>query len=1092
MADLKNSTRINYKATYNQISPGVPKQDPPPSDHNNPNQPQQPVSGVKLLKRAMEKAVFVQTLQIIPQELNALKDAGRERYHDARAKGAANLWNALDAIVNDSSATSTLKNAAAFADIPGDQLVDFAYQLLDFRKKMADTIDKNIAGILLKYKDSRLQPAEAVSPKNAEQAQQELKNQGVKMEASTNTGGIPLKTMVFPQDKTDKKAEAKKDDTKNADAKDGDAKPKRQQLSLKQQVSIDGSHALANPTISEFNKATITPQFKVSANDALVWAEKNQPEMFNSLYSHLSPYLADSKTMEAGKAGYMSKFMSGHYATLFDHGKTTGVIAGFETRMTIEPVGNLHLERIEMYPSGVERGELVHSVPLSPSETVNISHKEWSVRQQEFEDIVQDYFEGYSEEGVSEKNDLAMSNESQSKHATALNIGASLSASYSSVTLSTSFGYNSTTDDQQSRKDSRNHSMTITKKASARTKKDHKVTFKVVSVAGSEDQSVRVITNPSTTDAMRIDYFQMARKWKADLLRYGLRMTYDIVIPDPGSALVTKVKQVRDLDALINQPFSFSLPLTAITYNSLAADPHFISNYDQLAADYNASVPAPPEAIKYQNVHKETTEVQHYDYVNFDSLEFEIDDKYFIHSIQWGRQWQTDENETRDYIKLVNLQINDLVGKSGKLALDFDFQYVYNFVYNIEFTLRPKVQVLLDWRLQVWNQLRLAAEENFNKSLQDYKDQRAQLIAEINNYDALTLRRMEQEEIMKGVLRWIFGPSFYLVPFNIQSLFGPDSNDPEVQDVLDPNQLSTTQWNDVLEHGEFIKYIHNAIEWENVLYFSYPYFWDDNKLWDFKKFLYHPDQTHKVFLRAGAARVVLTIRPGFEDSFTQLIENGAFGSLPLPHPYVTIAQEIQNFAKTNYPGFPPANPEQNARPLLYLEQRRVWKEMQFIIQLLDAFKADAANGGRFPGTIAGNAVTAALLTPYLNGPIMINGLPYNGVNDYNTHANNDQLALDPNTPLEALLPTYGAVPVNDLWGNPYFYKSPGDTGDYDLISFGADGAVGGEDKNADISANAEASLIATWYEYTPINALDIGITMNLPNIVPAALKAGIA
>ena len=51
------------------------------------------------------------------------------------------------------------------------------------------------------------------------------------------------------------------------------------------------------------------------------------------------------------------------------------------------------------------------------------------------------------------------------------------------------------------------------------------------------------------------------------------------------------------------------------------------------------------------------------------------------------------------------------------------------------------------------------------------------------------------------------------------------------------------------------------------------------------------------------------------------------------------AQEIQNFANTNYPGFPPANPEQDARPLLYLEQRRVWREIQYVIQLLNAHTA---------------------------------------------------------------------------------------------------------------------------------------------------------
>jgi len=285
-----------------------------------------------------------------------------------------------------------------------------------------------------------------------------------------------------------------------------------------------------------------------------------------------------------------------------------------------------------------------------------------------------------------------------------------------------------------------------------------------------------------------------------------------------------------------------------------------------------------------------------------------------------------------------------------------------------------------------------------------------------------------------------------------------------------------------MERGEFIKYVHNAIEWENVLYFTYPYFWDDNNLWDLKKFLYHPDPTHRTFLRSGAARVVLTIRPGFEPSFTSLIETGAFGGLPGPHPYVTIAQEIQDFANTNYPGFPPANPEQDARPLLYLEQQRVWREMQFIIQLLNACKTDT---GSFPPQAAADTVPAAALTPYLNGPIVINGTSYNGINDYNTQSNNQMLALDPTTPQDALLPVYAQVPVNDLvWGRPYFYKCPGNTGDYDLICYGADGVPGGTGKDADISANCEASLISTWYEYTPTSALDIGITMNAPNSVP--------
>jgi general secretion pathway protein G len=42
-----------------------------------------------------------------------------------------------------------------------------------------------------------------------------------------------------------------------------------------------------------------------------------------------------------------------------------------------------------------------------------------------------------------------------------------------------------------------------------------------------------------------------------------------------------------------------------------------------------------------------------------------------------------------------------------------------------------------------------------------------------------------------------------------------------------------------------------------------------------------------------------------------------------------------------------------------------------------------------------------------------------------------------------------AVP-SDPWGNAYEYKSPGDNGPYDLVSYGADHQLGGERDNADV------------------------------------------
>ena len=47
-------------------------------------------------------------------------------------------------------------------------------------------------------------------------------------------------------------------------------------------------------------------------------------------------------------------------------------------RRTLEPIGLLHLELLQMTPEDIERGELVYSLPLAPKEKVTLSHKEWA------------------------------------------------------------------------------------------------------------------------------------------------------------------------------------------------------------------------------------------------------------------------------------------------------------------------------------------------------------------------------------------------------------------------------------------------------------------------------------------------------------------------------------------------------------------------------------------------------------------------------------------------------------------------------------------------------------------------------------------
>jgi hypothetical protein len=272
------------------------------------------------------------------------------------------------------------------------------------------------------------------------------------------------------------------------------------------------------------------------------------------------------------------------------------------------------------------------------------------------------------------------------------------------------------------------------------------------------------------------------------------------------------------------------------------------------------------------------------------------------------------------------------------------------------------------------------------------------------------------------VLRWLFGPTFTFIPPGLPpDLYGPNGS-----------ILNDDIWEKVSAQGAMIRFLHQAVEWESMLFFLYPYFWSHASRWELKKYLDHPDFLHKTFLKAGSARVVLTIRPGFERDFVSFLETGTLDELPGDHPYMTIAQEMQAFAQTNYPGIRAANAVENARPLLSPLQLKAWDQMQAIIALLEQYRG---SHGAYPTTAEGLAALTSL----------------------------------------------GTVPAADPWGLAYQYRSPGAVTDFELSSLGSDQAAGGTGEAADIVSWVDTSLIGRWYEYTPTSAVDIAFNETLPS-----------
>ncbi|MCL4226571.1 MAG: hypothetical protein KJZ91_19070 [Myxococcales bacterium] len=592
---------------------------------------------------------------------------------------------------------------------------------------------------------------------------------------------------------------------------------------------------------------------------------------------------------------------------------TDDLVDGFEERMRVEPIGRLHLERIDMSPVGVERGELLHSVGLAPKESVVLIHREWSSRETSFEKVVTDEFEQSTEDGVTENTELASATEVQSRHARELSVDATATGGFGFASTTVTLGYGTTSEDATAAQASRNHAVEVTRRASARTRKEHKTTFTVKESAGVEDQSVRTLSNPSETEPMRIDFHQLLRKWEVDLYRHGVRLTYDVVVPSPGIDLLENIDELRRIDHLLAQPFVFELAPGTITR----------TNWSALAARHTAQVEAPPPELVMlrQQMFFGNPSSDEANRNRLEAFEFELPDGYRVARAEFAAYFTLDpggffdvfedpppavtrpDADTPNNLLGYRSDLQHLHGRGGRVGLAMALFRVRSGYATATLEGTPTSDLWRSWQHAAWASMRRAAEEQWQAKRQELIQRRSQLASSIAAWDPLSLRRMEREEVMKTTLKWIFGPAFDLLPSEVGRLYGQDGGGIA---RLEPSRLTPAQWAQVMGVGEFVKFLHQAIEWENVLYFVYPYFWDHARNHSLKRFLNHPDSIHRAFLRGGAARVVLTIRPGFEESFTRLVETGTLeDALESDHPYLTIAQEIQAYAATHYPGLPP-------------------------------------------------------------------------------------------------------------------------------------------------------------------------------------------
>jgi hypothetical protein len=147
---------------------------------------------------------------------------------------------------------------------------------------------------------------------------------------------------------------------------------------------------------------------------------------------------------------------------------------------------------------------------------------------------------------------------------------------------------------------------------------------------------------------------------------------------------------------------------------------------------------------------------------------------------------------------------------------------------------------------------------------------------------------MIQTELRRHVISWMLGES----PFGGR----PAVRTPPPNAGIEPDiKLSAA-----LASASTIQFLEQCLEWSNLTWVAYPYYWADRNRWSDLLDLETVDPALGSVLRAGSVRVVVPARPGFSSAvlhwltFRQPWLGGSCPPVPGQPMYVSVAREIQD------------------------------------------------------------------------------------------------------------------------------------------------------------------------------------------------------
>jgi hypothetical protein len=552
---------------------------------------------------------------------------------------------------------------------------------------------------------------------------------------------------------------------------------------------------------------------------------------------------------------------------------------------SVQPVGVGDLLVVRQHIKRYEGGELAHIENVLDGE----HHTRRVRRAQETETTITVEEETSKEEErdsqTTERFELQRESSAVIKDDVSFKAGLSVSGSYGpTVEFKASADFAMNHAKEEATKTASKYSKEVTDRASTKVTERRRTEQVLRTLEQFEDVTEHGIDNPAGNGHVIGAYQWVDKVYEAQVYNYGKRMMFDLMIPEPGAFWLYASTSRPAPGTTSTKPAEFTLTPSQLT-------PY---NYKLYVHQYQvAGVKPPPEpyvvvAKTFEGAAEEKTGG-----VATKIADVPIPDGYQAVTAYstglvtlWHSDWAVDyaigTTSWRQNGSTSWSHAYTLANEEGTVPIALETFHVDHFAVAVEISCQATARALDIWRLET----HAAIQQAYLKLLRDYQDELAALQVQAANAvqgrNPIENRQLERAELRKHSIATLTAQQF--------DLFGAVNTSPQGFPELDLLESDP--------EGRYIRFFEQAFEWEQMMYLFYPYYWGRKNNWLARSQLQDVDPQFAEFLRAGAARVVIPVRPGFETAVAHFLDTGEIwnGANPplLSSPlYVSIIQEIK-------------------------------------------------------------------------------------------------------------------------------------------------------------------------------------------------------